>query len=442
MGEPDIPEATPWAWSRNAGGPVILKITRSKLGRRAFGKIPMTWMSKPTGAVPWTAVSPVPATPGVMEPSGKTAGGLAHGVAAGASAKVRLTASSATETVKARRAFRREELDRALPNETTPLDWLILRLRRKRRESGSRERNVTRLDGLRQPLSADRQVRHEDPSEGGVVFHVPSKGELEGDVAREALGPQQVEELGDRQDPLVERQVRVPAPAGVVRQVHVDQAIAQAPDRLEGVEARHRGVARVQYYMGVRVEVVDRLAGMEPDPSSSPQAHGEHVLHSDARSRFAGEIWKTPIHPPPVLRLPAIGRVDHDERGPGLSGQLDGPVDLSDGIGAPYLPCYEQERCVDGPDRKAVLTRKLAENVGLLGSRVSSDHDLDAAEPRVRDVAERFAERPAEEAGGRADQDRSLGVRFDLHGRGFYRRGARGPRMLLPPCGPSRWRPP
>src|SRR6266545_3853856 len=206
MGEPDIPEATPWAWSRNAGGPVILKITRSKLGRRAFGKIPMTWMSKPTGAVPWAAVSPVPAIPGVMEPAGKTAGGLAHGVAAGASANVRLTASSATETVKARRAFRREELDRALPNETTPLDWLILRLRRKRRESGSRERNVTRLDGLRQPLSADRQVRHEDPS----------KVELEGDVAREALGPQQVEELGDRQDPLVERQVRVPAPPGIV----------------------------------------------------------------------------------------------------------------------------------------------------------------------------------------------------------------------------------
>src|SRR6266545_4314204 len=393
MGEPDIPEATPWAWSRNAGGPVILKITRSKLGRRAFGKIPMTWMSKPTGAVPWTAVSPVPATPGVMEPSGKTAGGLAHGVAAGASAKVRLTASSATETVKARRAFRREELDRALPNGTTPLDWLILRLRRKRRESGSRERNVTHSDGLRQPLSADRQVR-------------------------------------------------VPPPPGVVRQVHVDQAIAQAPDRLEGVEARHCGVARVQHYMGVRVEVVDRLAGMEPDPSSPPQAHGEHVLHSDACSRFAGEIWKPLFHPPPVLRLPSIGRVHHDERGPGLSGQLDGPVDLSDGIGTPYLPCHEQERCVDGPDRKAVLTRKLAENVGLLGRRVPGDHDLDAAEPRVRDVAERFAERPAEEAGGRADQDRSVGVRFVLHGRGFYRREARGPRMLLPPCGPSRWRPP
>src|SRR6266545_1970382 len=143
MGEPDIPEATPWAWSRNAGGPMILKITRSKLGRRAFGKIPMTWMSKLTGALPWMAVSPVPAIPGVIELSGKTAGGLAHGVAAGASAKGRLTPRITREMVKTRRAVRREEPDRGLPNEITPLDWLMLRLRRRRRENGSPEGNVT-----------------------------------------------------------------------------------------------------------------------------------------------------------------------------------------------------------------------------------------------------------------------------------------------------------
>src|SRR6266511_416647 len=120
MGEPDIPEATPWAWSRNAGGPTILKITRSKLGRRAFGKIPMTWMSKLTGALPWIAVSPVPAIPGTIELSGKTGGGLVHSVAAGALAGVRLTANIPTETVAARSALRREDLDRTLPDGITP----------------------------------------------------------------------------------------------------------------------------------------------------------------------------------------------------------------------------------------------------------------------------------------------------------------------------------
>src|SRR5207247_5230946 len=94
-------------------------------------------MSKLTGAIPWTAVRPVPIMPGVIELSGNTVGGLAHGVAAGASVKVRLAAISPKQTVKARRAFRREELERVLPNGTTPLDWLILRLRRRRRQNGS-----------------------------------------------------------------------------------------------------------------------------------------------------------------------------------------------------------------------------------------------------------------------------------------------------------------
>ena len=71
---------------------------------------------------------------------------------------------------------------------------------------------------------------------------------------------------------------------------------------------------------------------------------------------------------------------------------LDGPVDLADGIGAPHGPGHEEERCVDGPDGKAVLPRELAEHWCPLGGRVPRDHDLDPDEPRLRDVADRVAD--------------------------------------------------
>jgi prevent-host-death family protein len=62
----------------------------------------------------------VPAIPGTIELSGKTGGGLVHSVAAGALAGVRLTANIPTETVTARSALRREDLDRTLPDGITP----------------------------------------------------------------------------------------------------------------------------------------------------------------------------------------------------------------------------------------------------------------------------------------------------------------------------------
>src|SRR5881296_2913736 len=118
MGEPDIPAATPWAFSRKPSGPVISKITRSKPGRIASGSVPMTRMSKLVGRVPRTTVRPVPLIPDVIDPSGNTAGGLGQVGEAGAATAFRLAATMASETVAPRKTPGRTAADRALPKET------------------------------------------------------------------------------------------------------------------------------------------------------------------------------------------------------------------------------------------------------------------------------------------------------------------------------------
>ena len=63
---------------------------------------------------------------------------------------------------------------------------------------------------------------------------------------------------------------------------------------------------------------------------------------------------------------------------PEVVGQLQRPVDLAPGVGAPDPLGQQQRRRVDGHDRYAVQLGQRAQRARLLGDRVGPDHDLDA----------------------------------------------------------------
>src|SRR5581483_8860256 len=225
-GDPDMPAANPWEASRKDCGPVISKKTRSNPGAIALAATPITRMSKGTGVSPEIVVSPVPVMPGWISLTGKTAGGLAQLVAAGAGAVVNIIPSSGS-TSSELRMTRRGGANRALPTGPPPCrsdptpETLRGRVAFRRRASTGRSGEGGELRLAELPV-ADQHV-----AERALVVEIGSEVELEGDRPAEPFRRKVLQELVDCQDTVPERQVRVPAPPGIVRQVDVQQAVAQ-----------------------------------------------------------------------------------------------------------------------------------------------------------------------------------------------------------------------
>src|SRR4029450_308232 len=156
------------------------------------------------------------------------------------------------------------------------------------------------------------------------------------------------------------------------------------------------------------VELVERLPGVEPGHAPPPDAQREHVLDGDPHPSLGRDGREALVEPAPIGRLPAVGRVYHDERRAHSQGELDRAVDLADGVAAPDPAGHQEERRVDRQDGERVVLGERSDARRVLRVGIARDHQLDPVEAGPHEQRERDVDRLGEDRYRRTDDGRTI----------------------------------